>query len=178
MKSKIIDFDQHLYHEIEDEDEAEKYLDDALPSIGHIVMYFNALESSLDKILCENFTDRTDTIGLIVLNGMNFSSKVELFKRFCDDFHLAVDQSIEGYEQLINNIKESGKLRNLVVHANWESTDEHGYTYIRLKMSKQSMHQEYVQFSVEALQKIINLIITTRWDLYKYWDLRDELLHK
>lgn len=168
---------QHLSHEIEDEDKAEEYLDDALPSIGLIVMYFNALESSLDSVLCENFTDRTDSIGLIVLNGMNFSSKVELFKRFCDDLHLAIDQNITGYDQLINNLKESGRLRNLVVHANWEDTDENGYTYIRLKMSKKGMHQEYVQFSIDALQKIIELIISTRHDLYNYWEKRNNVLH-
>lgn len=177
MKTKIREFSQHLYHEIEDEGKAEDYLDEALPSIGLIVMYFNSLESCLDSILCENFTDRTDSSGLIVLNKMNFAAKVDLLKRFCDDFHLGLRQQIEGYSHLINNLKESARLRNLVVHANWEATDEEGYTYVRLKMSKSGMHQEYVQFTKESLHKIIELIIKTQFDLSAYWEARNEALY-
>lgn len=177
MKSKLKEFVQHLYHEIEDEDKAEEYLDGALPLIGLIVMYFNGLESSLDSVLCENFTDRTDSTGLIVLNKMNFSAKVDLLKRFCDDFHFAVNHCIDGYEQLINELNESARLRNMVVHANWESTDEDGYTYIRLKISKKGMHQEYVQFDKESLQKLIELIISTREKLYEYWGTRNDVLY-
>ncbi|WP_250154711.1 hypothetical protein [Vibrio alginolyticus] len=63
MRNKFIEFQQHLYHDIEDEDKAEEQLDNVLPYIGLIVMYFNALESNLDSVLCENFTDRTDSPG-------------------------------------------------------------------------------------------------------------------
>lgn len=177
MKTKLKDFIQHLYHEIEDEEKAEEYLDNALPSIGLIVMYFNSLESSLDSVLCENFTDRTDSTGLIVLNKMNYSSKVELFKRFCDDFQVSVNKQLEGYEALINDLKETGRLRNLVVHANWESTDEDGYTYVRLKMSKHGMKQEYVQFTEESLQKIIELMEKTELTLEEFWEHRNDVLY-
>lgn len=177
MKTKLKEFVQHLYHEVEDESKAEDYIDEALPSIGLIVMYLNSLEGWLDSILCENFTDRTDSTGLIVLNKMNYAAKVELLKRFCDDFHLSVQKKIEGYDQLINGLKESGRLRNLVVHANWEATDEEGYTYVRLKMSKDGMQQEYVQFSKESLEKIIELIIKTQFSLSAYWEARNEALH-
>lgn len=177
MKTKLKEFAQHLYHEVEDEDKAEEYIDEALPSIGLIVMYFNSLESWLDSILCENFTDRTDSTGLIVLNKMNYASKVDLLKRFCDDFNLCLQQPIDGYDQLINDLKESGRLRNLVVHANWEATDEDGYTYVRLKMSKSGMQQEYVQFSKESLEKIIELIIKTQFSLSSYWEARNEALY-
>lgn len=177
MKTKLKEFIQHLYHEIEDEDKAEGYLDNALPSIGLIVMYFNSLESSLDTVLCENFTDRTDSTGLIVLNKMNYSAKVDLLKRFCDDFQVGVNRQLDGYDQLINDLKESGRLRNLVVHANWESTDDEGYTYVRLKMSKKGMHQEYVQFTEESLQKIVELIIKTRFALHDFWEHRNDVLY-
>ncbi len=178
MKTKLKNYIQHLYHEIEDEEKAEEYLDNALPSIGLIVLYFNSLESFLDSVLCENFTDRTDSTGLIVLNKMNYSSKVELFKRFCDDFQVGLNRQLTGYEVLINNLKESGRLRNLVVHANWESTDEEGYTYVKLKMSKKGMQQEYVQFTEESLQRIIEIIIKTRFALGKFWEYRNDVLYE
>lgn len=147
MKTKLVDFAQHLYHEIGDEDKAEEYLENALPCIGLVVMHFNSLESSLDSALCEHFTDRSDSTGLIVLTQMNFSAKVELLKRFCDDLQVGMNLELRGYNQIINNLKESARLGNLVVHANWESTDEEAYTYVRLKMSKRGMQQKYVQFT-------------------------------
>lgn len=55
MKTKLKEFIQHLSHDVEDEEKAEKYLENALPSIGLIIMYFNSLESSLDSVLCENY---------------------------------------------------------------------------------------------------------------------------
>jgi hypothetical protein len=177
MKTKLKEFVQHLYHEVEDEEKAEEYIDEALTYIGIIVMYFNSLEAALDSVLCENFMDRSDSTGLIVLNKMNYAAKVELLKRFCDDFHTCQPKPIEGYDELINNLKESGRLRNLVVHANWEATDEEGYTYVRLKMSKSGMHQEYMQFSKESLEKVIELIIKTTSGLSAYWEAHNDVLY-
>ncbi len=181
MKSKLKPFCQYIVHDIDVEDfeKADLYLDEALPLIGYIVMYFNSLESSLDHVLCEHFTDRSDSMGLIVLNKMNFSSKVDLLKRFCDDFHIcvAMDSYLEKYEPLINDLNESGRLRNLVVHAQWENTDEEGYTYVRLKMSKKGMQQEYVQFDVDSLQKLIKLILYTQQKLDEYWEIRNDVLY-
>ncbi|QOP40552.1 hypothetical protein [Sulfurimonas marina] len=178
MKTKLTDFMQHLYHEIDDEEKAEEYLENAIPFIGLIIMYFNSLESSLDSVLCERFTDRTDSTGLIVLSKMSFSAKVDLLKRFCDDFQIALDKNLIGYEQLVNDLKESAKLRNLVAHANWESTNEEGYAFVKLRMSKNGMQQEYVQFTEESLQKIIELIIKTKYNLYEFWEHRNNILHE
>jgi hypothetical protein len=172
MKQKSKIFEQHLYHEIEDEEKAEEYLDNSLPLIGLIVMNFNGLEKSLDSIICEIFTDRTDSTGLIVLHKMSYSTKVDLFKRFSDDFHIC-SNLITGYETLISNLKESGRLRNLVVHADWENTDDDGYTYVNLKISSKGMEQEYIQFSEDSLKEIIELIINTRVQLGNYWEKRN-----
>lgn len=178
MKQKRKLFEQHIYHEIEDDEVTAKYLENSLPLIGLIVMYFNGLEKSLDRIICEIFTDRTDSTGLIVLHKMAYSTKVDLFKRFSDDFHLAIKHEIVGYIDLINNLKESGRLRNLVVHADWENTDDDGYTYVNLKISKNGMEQEYVQFTENSLNEIIKLILHTENDLEKYWENRNEELYK
>jgi hypothetical protein len=176
-KTKLTEFIQHLYHEIDDEEKAEEYIENAIPFIGLIIMYFNSLESSLDSVLCENFTDRTDATGLIVLNKMGFSAKIDLLKRFCDDFQVSLDKELDGYERLINDLKESARLRNLVAHANWQSTNEEGYAFVRLKMSKKGMQQEYVQFTEESLQKIIELILETRSNLDDFWEHRNDVLY-
>jgi len=177
MRQKKKQFEQHLYHEIENEELVDKYLENSLYLIGYIVMYFNGLEKSLDSIICQMFTDRTDSTGLIVLHKMTYSTKVDLFKRFSDDFHLAIEKEIEGYTDLIIDLKESGRLRNLVVHADWENTDNDGYTYVNFKISKNGMEQEYIQFTENSLKEIIDLILKTEGNLYKYWDNRNEELY-
>jgi flavorubredoxin len=176
MKSKKKEFQQHLYHDIDNEEDVEEYLDSAMPLIGEVVMYFNSLEKSLDSQICETFTFRSDSTGLIVLHKMSYSTKVELFKRFSDDFQLACDEKIENYDELIKGLKESGRLRNLVVHADWENTDNDGFTYISLKISKSGMHQEYIQFSEESLKDIIRLIFKTHKSLSDFRESRMEIL--
>ena len=178
MKQKKKQFEQHLYHEIENEELVDEYLENSLYLIGYIVMYFNGLEKALDNIICQIFTDRTDSTGLIVLHKMTYSTKVDLFKRFSDDFHLAVGSEIDDYTSLIGDLKECGRLRNLVVHADWENTDDDGYTYVNFKISKSGMEQEYVQFTEKSLKDIIDLILSTQSNLYKYWDKRNEELYK
>ncbi len=177
MKSKTTQFIQYLSHEIEDEDKSEAYLDESLPLIGLVVMYFNGLEKSLDSFLCETVSDRTDSPGLIIIQKLSYSAKVDLFKRFCDDFHSSCAVVIEGFDELIKSLNDVGKLRNLVVHADWENTDHEGYTFVRLKTSAKGMEQEYVQFSSESLEKLIQEISDARDKLSSYWESREQALH-
>jgi hypothetical protein len=104
MKVKRQPFIQHLTHDIEDEDKVWEYLDESLPSIGLIVMYFNGLEKLLDQILCETFSDRTDAPGLIVLQHMHYSAKVNLFSRFSDELHRAFGEVPLPYEKLLDKM--------------------------------------------------------------------------
>jgi hypothetical protein len=171
MKKKSTQLIQHLSHEIEDEDAAESYFDESLSLVGLVVMYFNALEKSLDSMLCQIVTDRTDVPGLITIAKLSYGAKVDLFKRFCDDFHLSVGL-IQGFNELIQGLNEAGRLRNLVVHADWQNTDNEGYTFVRIKTSSLGMEQEYVQFSAESLDKILNQILSVVKDLDDYWEHR------
>ena len=174
MKQRQKDLEQFLYHDIEDE--AEEYLAVSLPLIGAVVMNFNGLESELDSALCETFSDRSDTLGLLVLHKMQYAKKVDLFRRFCDDFHRAIAEENEFYPELISKLKEVGKLRNVVVHADWESTDDEGFTFVRIQISKHGIKQEYIQFSQDSLDKVIDLIGETRQQLENYWRKRGEIL--
>lgn len=176
MKTRTRQFVQHLSHEIEDEDRAEAHLDDSLPLIGLVVMYFNAVEKSLDSLVCEIISDRTDVPGLIVIQKLMFNAKLDLFKRFSDDFHQCFASEPAVFTEVIRELSEIARLRNIVVHADWESTDEEGYTFVRLKGTKEGMLQEYVQFSVESLENLIQRIIAANHLLSDYWDWRSERL--
>jgi hypothetical protein len=176
MKTKTKQFVQHLSHEIEDEDRAEAYLDESLPLVGLVVMYFNAVEKSLDSFICEIISDRTDAPGLIVIQKLMFTSKLDLFKRFCEDFHQCFDDGPPRIDKLLGELNEVAKLRNLVVHADWNSTDHEGYTFVRLKGSKKGMLQEYMQFSVDSLEELIERIIAANLLLSDYWEWRSDCL--
>lgn len=178
MKKKRIPFVQHLAHDIEDEDKVWDHLDESLPSVGLIVMYFNGLEKQLDRRLCEMFSDRTDTPGLMVLQNMAYGSKVDLFCRFSDEMHRSFSEVPKPYLKLIDKLREAARLRNVVVHADWENTDEEGYTYSTLRFSDGGMQQEYVQLSASALASIIDTIIAVRHQLSDYEEEKELLLSR
>ena len=121
MKKKTKEFIQHLSHEMDDEHGAEDYLDESLPLIGLVVMYFNGLEKALDSLICETINERSDSPGLLVVQKIAYSAKVDLFRRFCEDFHTSFEAPVPGFTELISTLTETGQLRNLVVHADWEN---------------------------------------------------------
>jgi hypothetical protein len=176
MKKKRVPFIQHLEHDIEDEDKSWDHIYESLPHIGTIVMFFNGLEKLLDKMLCEMFSDRTDMPGLVVLQNMQYSAKVNLFSRFSDEYHRDCDEIPAIYDRLIEKLREAARQRNIVVHADWESTDDEGYTYSTLRFSDGGMEQEYVQLSPSALESIIDTIMATRQQLGEYWDAKSDMM--
>lgn len=176
MKTRTKQFIQNLSHDIEDEEKAESYLDESLPLVGLVVMYFNTLEKSLDAFLCEIISDRTEAPGLIVIEKLMYAAKLDLFKRFAEDFHFDEPTKPPTFEGLIAELSEVARLRNLVVHADWSSTDEEGYTYVRLKSTKNGLLQEYAQLSVESLDALISRLIAVNHSLSDYWEWRSECL--
>lgn len=172
MKIKRKPFIQHLAHEVEDEDKAWEYIDQSLPMIGKIVMYFNGLEKFLDHMLCDIFSDRSDAPGLIVLQNMQYSAKVNLFARFSDEFHRAVGTIPKEYDGLTDKLRNAAKQRNIVVHADWENTDDEGFTYSTIRFADGGMEQEYVQLSLSALEAILGAILAARVQLGEYYDAK------
>jgi len=176
MKTKHRPFEQYLAHEVEDEDQAWKHIDESLPRIGLVVMYFNGLEKVLDRMLCEMFSDRSDTPGLIVLQNTHYSAKVNLFARFSDDLHRNVGRVPTEYVKLVDKLREAARQRNIVVHADWENTNEEGFTFTNIRFSDGGMQQEYVQLSPDALEAILGTILSARVQLGKYSEAKEELL--
>lgn len=178
MKKKIKQFVQHLDHDIEADDGilAWNYLEKSLSKIGFIVMYFNGLEKLLDGILCETFSDRSDTPGLIVLQNMPYTAKVNLFSRFSDELHRAAGEVPGPYVGLVEKLKNSAKQRNIVVHADWENTDKEGYTYSNIRFSDGGMEQEYIQLTAASLDLVQELILSARVRLAQYHEAKSELM--
>lgn len=178
MKKRYKPFQQHLAHDIEDLDTSWDHIEDSLSHVGYIIMGFNGLEKDLDGMLCETLSDRTDAVGLIVIQHMQFMAKVNLFVRFCDAFHLTVGSTPMPYTTLLAKLKASATQRNIVAHADWENTDEHGFTYSKIEIDNGEMRQEYVELTPSVLTAMINAIMETRNQLEEYWTERSELLSR
>lgn len=162
MKVKKSPVGQNILDGLGDIENGYDYIEDFIPWIGEIVVAFNGLEASLDSVLCETFSDRSDQKGLLVLHSMMYSTKVDLYKKFNDDFIRAFEWDFPEYKGLISALKECGVLRNKVVHANWEYTDEEGYTQVKYKVGNEGLEHELCQFSQESFKKITEKIYETR----------------
>lgn len=146
MKIKKSPVGQSILDGLGDTENGYDHIEDFIPWIGEIVVAFNGLEASLDSVLCETFSDRSDQKGLLVLHSMMYSTKVDLYKKFNDDFIRAFEWDIPSYKKLISALKECGVLRNKVVHANWEYTDEEGYTQVKFKVGNEGLSMSYASF--------------------------------
>jgi hypothetical protein len=162
VKVKKSPVGQYILDGLGDTENGYDYIENLIPWIGEIVVAFNGLEASLDSVLCETFSDRSDQKGLLVLHSMMYSTKVDLYKKFSDDFIRAYGWEMPKYKDLISSLKECGVLRNKVVHANWEYTDEEGFTQVKYKVGTGGLEHELCQFSEESLQNILEKIYETR----------------
>ncbi len=65
----------------------------------------------------------------------------------------------------------------MVAHANWESMDEEGFAFVKLKISREGLTQKYIQFTTDSLLNIVELIISTRNELYEFWERRNDIFY-
>lgn len=165
MRSKKTPVGQFFIEGLGDTDEAYEYVYDLMPRIGEVVIWFNALESDIDHILCHYISDRSDQMGLMVVSNMMYTTKIDLFERFTTDFLRVTDLSVDWFPRLMSDLRECGTLRNKVVHANWMYTNDDGYTQVKIRFGKQGLEHELTQFTKESMDMIIAKIESIRADL-------------
>jgi hypothetical protein len=120
-----------------------------------VVHGFNTLEQEWNSAICAFLFDDCDRLGLLVICKMNYAAKVDLFKRLLLDQQNAIDKTMPCFESFLQSLNTAGRLRNTVVHADWETAHEDGYTLCKLKVNRKGLQHEYVQFSPESLQGIM-----------------------
>jgi len=81
------------------------------------------------------------------------------------------------FDSFIQELREVGRLRNAVIHADWETSDFEGYTFIKHKMGALGMQQEYIQFTPESLQEI-NIRIQNEYSAFENFDSERENLFR
>ena len=169
MKKKDIPVEQYASMTDNIEGASEEFLDESAPLIGYIVHSFNDLEESLNSVLCQIINDRTDVPGLVVIQKLSYSAKVDLFKRFNLMEASYLKNKNPDMDKLIERLTESGMLRNQVVHANWEGAHDDGYTSCKLKVNTNGVQHEYIQYTSESLSLIRQYIDDTYSMLDEIW---------
>ena len=182
MKEEKFQFGQysnenHTYDDVNNE-EYESFLQQTAPLIGYIVHDFNKLDESLNNAIWQKISDRTDEIGALITYKMNFSAKVDLFKRIIKAMEIGCDVKILILNELIEKLKRCATLRNAVVHAEWYNMNEKDYTFVKLNFEENGLKQHYWQFTPESLGKIIDLINETYFLFDTYYEQKDNLLSR
>ena len=172
MKKKEIPVGQYSFETKNLDGASEDFLEKTAPLIGYIVHRFNTLEETLNDAICDLFHDDCHTTGLLVICNMNYSQKVDLFKRILTEHQNCFQKELPVFSRLISSLIQAGKLRNQVIHADWESAHDDGYTLCKLKVNSKGVQQEYIQYAPESLEKILELIDET-CDLFDTYE--DEL---
>ncbi|NEN25743.1 hypothetical protein G3O08_19825 [Cryomorpha ignava] len=161
MKTRKIKLPQLSFLSKYLEGDNEDFLESISSHVGHLVFEFNLLEERLTSFLCQLFIDDYDAIGLIVTKNMGFAEKVDLLDRFAQHKQSSLEKLINGHSKLIEDLKESGRLRNMVVHAEWNTVDLEGFAHTKLRIKSGELTQEFTQLNEDALIEIRNLIIET-----------------
>lgn len=175
MKKKEIPVGQYAFETKNLDGASEEFLEKTAPLIGYIVHSFNTLEELLNEAICQLINDRSDTFGLLVIYKMNYSAKVVLFKRFLIEQQTCFEKKLPIFDKLFTNLTKAGNLRNQVIHADWESAHDDGYTLCKLKINSKGIQHEYIQFSPKSLGKIQKLIDETCEMFDRYEEEQEEM---
>lgn len=175
MKSKRTPLQQFAFLTKYLKDDNSQFLENISSHIGHVVIEFNLLEERLTALICQLIVNDIDATGIIITQNMNFSSKIDLFNRYALYTQEVCAKKIEMHEELIDQLKESARLRNLVVHADWTHSDLEGFTFVKMRIKDGKMDQEFIQLDEDSLINVRNIIIETYNSFDEYEEKYNEL---
>lgn len=162
------------------EEELGRYLEEIVPGIGWVVVYFNSLEDHVsdfirEAILRDPFQDeRLD----VFLAEMMFAGKCRAL------IHL-YGQMIEGktvqflhadLNALEAMLFECAKKRNEYVHADWIGVRAEWYVRVKAQSKKTGVFQRYKKFDLARIKEDAEYISAARHNLIEFNDTIHEQL--
>ncbi|WP_405400896.1 hypothetical protein [Maribacter sp. Asnod2-G09] len=178
MKSKKIPLEQFSFLTKNLEDNNEEFLELISSHVGHLIFEFNLLEERLTSFIWLLISERSDSKGVLLTHNMTYSAKVDLFNRYSSYMQNIVDKEVSTHKKMIEDLKESGRLRNMVVHAEWNSVDLEGFAFTKFRFKENDIIQEFNQLDENSLIKIRNLIIETHNLFDEYEEEYSELFRR
>lgn len=161
MKSRKLSLEQFAFLNKNLVGDNAEFLELISSHVGHLVFEFNLLEERLTSFIWMLISESSDSKGVLITHNMSYASKVDLFNRYSKYIQTILNKSISIHEKMIFDLRESGRLRNLVVHAEWNTVDSEGFAFTKFKFHQNDILQEFVQLNEDSLITIRNLIIET-----------------
>lgn len=175
-KSEPRELGQFLFETINCDNADEKFLEKTAPLIGKVVQKFNSLERELNSAICSWFIDDYDPLGLVIICGITYGAKVHLLERLIKhDLHM-MGKKEKWFNELFQKLQNAARLRNVVVHADWHSSEENGNTPSSVKVKDGTVQQEFFNFTQRSLKTIIREINNVSSLLEKFKDKYTKLI--
>ena len=162
------------------EDELDRYLEEIVPGIGWIIVYFNSLEDHVsdfirEAILRDPYNDeRLD----VFLSEMMFSGKC---RGLIHLYGQMIESKLVTYTQNDLNILEAmllecSKRRNEYAHADWIGVRAEGYIRVKAQSKKTGVFHQYKKFDLGRLKEDEKFISNARFTLVEFNDQIHEQL--
>jgi len=170
LEFKKVSMDQYDYYE---DEIILKQFDRYSVRIGSLLMMFSELEHSLDKAIAFIINDRSDDFGFRVTMDMSFMQKIELYNRFFKTYLVAFDKKDDftKLKTIIDRLKSSARIRNIVAHAKWMSLDEDGFVRSKVSLDDEAYIEfKYYKLTPKVLYNLERKIRKLDNDFYSYID--------
>ena len=109
--------------------------------IGHLVIDFSLLESSLNLALVEAFHGSSHEPGYVVVEKLRMSDKIDLFnKMYLRMVHFQSKKGKDALTVIRKRLQDANTFRNMVAHANWATLDEEKFVRTKVKIDPEEGH--------------------------------------
>lgn len=174
MKEQIVDSDKHYTPEFYKPAPAE-ILEAYYPLIGEVASQFNYVDDLLSESLVGFINQDDDEIGWIVIAGMQFNQKVDLWEKILkwsihdSDWNEAVKASETlKVKDISLELKDVATKRNKIVHADWEGISDKLLVKTKTKNSDKGVQHCYVSIEKSEFDKIIDQFDSLGIKLYDF----------
>ena len=151
---------------LDSEEELEEYLEQIVPYIGWVIVFFNSLEDSISSYLREAILhdplqdERLD----VFLSEMLFSGKCKALMHLYGQMieSASVKFTHEELNELEKVLLECSKRRNEYAHADWIGAKKDAYVRVKSQSKRRGIFHRYKKFELSQLEDDVNYISKAR----------------
>ena len=145
--------------------------------IGKVIISFNELESVLESCISFLINNRTDSLGMQVIEYLDFSEKISLGIKLIAS-NIGIMGEVE-YKVPLQTLRKEfvrlSEIRNLVAHAKWASLDKKSFVRTTLKVETSTGDVKFKAYKItpDILIKINKDINRLRDDFETFLEALD-----
>jgi hypothetical protein len=153
-------------------------LEEYYPLIGEFCAIFNSIEDTLTESLI-SLTSEVEEIGMIIYAESSFSQKKIIWKKLCFFYSNYMEEKTKlnfrnDLEKILNEIDEISKIRNTIVHANWEDMNHELFVKSKIRNSNDGIKIQHISIDTDEFTRIIDEIAALDLKLIKFTKLIDK----